>query len=118
VSTAFSTALDDIEWEVVDARVKKKVLHGRRMTVTRYSFAGGGRFPHHSHDQEQITYVLTGELTFELQGERHLLKTGSLIMIPPHVPHSAGAGREGAEVLSIVSPARLEGRGIEMLGAC
>jgi quercetin dioxygenase-like cupin family protein len=115
VNPAYSTDLADIDWEGIDPLLKRKVLHGSSMTVSRYSFKGGGRFAHHVHGQEQITYVLSGELTFALGRERHVLKAGSIIVIPADLPHSAEAGAEGAEVLSVVSPARVDGRGIEML---
>jgi quercetin dioxygenase-like cupin family protein len=113
--SAFSTSLDAIEWEHVDALLKKKVVDGTNMTVTRYSFSPEGIFPHHVHDQEQATYVLSGELEFNLDGEHHALRSGDLIVIPPDVPHRATAGEAGAEVLSVVAPARTGGRGVRYL---
>jgi quercetin dioxygenase-like cupin family protein len=110
--SAFSTSLDAIEWQRVDSLLKKKVVDGANMTVTRYSFSPGGTFPHHVHDQEQATYVLSGELEFVLNGERHPLSAGDLIVIAPDVPHRAIAGAAGAEVLSVVTPARTGGRGV------
>ena len=98
-----------------DPLLRKKVVDGTRMTVTRYSFAPGGCFPDHVHDQEQITYLLGGRLTLVVGGEPHPLAAGDLIVIPSAIPHQAVAGPEGAEVLSIVSPARTDGRGLEIL---
>lgn len=110
-----SLSLASLPWEQVDPRLKKKVLDGERMTVTRYSFAPGGRFPHHVHDQEQITFVLSGAITFTIAEADHHLDEGSLVIIPSGSPHSAEAGAAGAEVLSVVAPARVDGRGISML---
>jgi quercetin dioxygenase-like cupin family protein len=110
-----SADLADLEWFQVDERLRKKVLNGQNMTVTRYSFAPRGRFPHHVHDQEQITYVLAGRLTFRVGNEDHVLNEGSLVIIPSSLPHSAEAGSQGAEVLSVVAPARTEGRGVSYL---
>jgi quercetin dioxygenase-like cupin family protein len=45
----------------------------------------------------------------------HELNEGSLVIIPSSLAHSAQAGDEGAEVLSVVAPARTEGRGVSML---
>lgn len=95
--------------------MQKKVVDGASMTMTRYSFKPGGRFPHHVHEQEQMTMVVAGRLTFLVDGVDHVLEVGSLVVIPSGVPHSAEAGPEGAEVVSFVSPARTEGRGISML---
>lgn len=110
-----SVALDQLDWEQVDQKLKKKVMDGERMTVTRYSFGPGGRFPHHVHDQEQVTFVLSGDITFLIDDVAHELADGSIVIIPPSRPHSATAGAGGAEVLSVVSPARTEGRGISLL---
>jgi len=85
------------------------------MTVTLYSFRGGSRFPHHVHSQEQITYVLDGQLTFVVDDQFHRLRAGDLIVIPAGVPHSAKAGSAGAEVLSVVSPPRRGARPLTML---
>jgi quercetin dioxygenase-like cupin family protein len=110
-----SVALDGLEWEAVNDRLVRKVIDGERMTATRYRFAPGGRFPLHSHDQEQLAYVLRGQLTFSLPEADHVLAPDGMIVIEPNVPHSAEAGPEGAEVLSVVTPARTGGRGVEVL---
>lgn len=110
-----SLSLDDLDWEQVDPDLKKKVIDGQQMTLTRYSFGPGGRFPHHVHDQEQMTIVLRGGITFRIEGVPHELRAGSVVVIPSDVPHSAEAGEGGAEVLSVVSPPRTGGRGISML---
>jgi quercetin dioxygenase-like cupin family protein len=109
------TALEELDWEPVDELVRKKVVDGTSMTMTRYSFRPEGRFPHHVHDQEQVTMVIAGRLTFVIEGEDHVLEEGSVVVIPSGVPHSAVAGPNGAEVVSVVSPARIEGRGMTML---
>ncbi len=115
VADARSVKLDELGWESIDAKLRKCVVDGERMTLTRYSFDPGGRFPHHVHDQEQLTYVLFGNITFLIDGVGHDLDAGSLVVIPASVPHSAEAGPKGAEVLSVVSPARTGAHGVEML---
>jgi amino-acid N-acetyltransferase len=46
------------------------------------------RFEAHSHESEQITMVLSGELFFEVQGVVHRIKPGEVIAIPSSVPHA------------------------------
>lgn len=108
-------ALGELEWETVDELLVRKVIDGAKMTCTRYRFSPGGRFPLHAHDQEQMAYVLRGQLTFSLPDRDHVLAADGMILIEPGVPHSAQAGPDGAEVLSVVTPARTGGRGVEML---
>lgn len=110
-----TTHLGELAWDRVDDLLQRKVVDGASMTLTRYSFSPGGRFPLHEHDQEQVTIVLSGELTFEVEGMPHVLEEDGVIVIPPGIPHSATAGNSGAEVLSVVSPARTEGRGVRLL---
>jgi unsaturated pyranuronate lyase len=113
--SAFSTSLEAIDWEQVDDLLKRKVVHGQNMTMTRYSFLPRGTFPLHVHDQEQITYVLSGEVNFSLDEENHPLGAGDVIVIGPGVPHRANAGPSGAELISVVAPARTGGRGVKFL---
>lgn len=115
MSEPVSLALDDLGWETVDDLLKKKVLDGDGMTITRYSFAPHGRFPHHVHDQEQATYVLEGSVTFKVEGVDHELHRGSIVVIPSGRPHSATAGEAGAEVLSVVTPRRARTDGVSIL---
>lgn len=99
----------------VDPRLSARVVHAARMTVTRYSFRSGGRFPHHVHNQEQITFVLKGQLTFLVGNRSYRLGAGDLIVIPSGIAHSAEARSAGAEVLSVVSPARRGARPLTFL---
>ena len=75
----------------------------------------GGAFPLHSHQQEQITYVVRGHLTFEIDGLSHRVFPGDVVVIPSGVAHAAIAGPGGADVVSFVSPARTASDGIVMI---
>lgn len=112
---ARSFSLAELEWQQVDLRVKKQVISCVNMTVTRYRFGSAGYFPRHIHDQEQITYVIDGEIRFFVKGREYSLRSGGMIIISPDVPHSAKAGEQGADVLSIVSPARTGARSVRTL---
>jgi quercetin dioxygenase-like cupin family protein len=72
-------------------------------------------FPHHSHDQEQLTYCLRGSIRFHMADESFEVPAGTAILIPPQVPHEAVAGDEGAVVLSVVVPARRDDDDYELL---
>jgi quercetin dioxygenase-like cupin family protein len=62
--------------------------------------------PRHSHPHEQSTFVLEGELEFELAGETRLVHAGELIIIPGGVEHVAKIGPRPARVLDTFSPVR------------
>lgn len=115
MSTVISVSFADLPWQRADAGPRRRVVDGTRMTVTRYSFRSGDRFPLHVHDQEQIVVALAGSITFSVEEKEFVVEDDRILVIPPDVPHSATAGKQGAEVLSFVSPPRTEGRGIQLL---
>jgi quercetin dioxygenase-like cupin family protein len=52
-------------------------------------FAPHTEAPRHWHDEEQISFVLEGELEFEVGEEKRVVRRGEAIVIPPNVPHAA-----------------------------
>ena len=93
-------------WEQVNELVRRRVSQGSNMTVSRYRFEPGGEFPLHRHEQEQVTVVLSGEVTMTVEDESHRLNPGDSIIIAPNVPHRGSVGSRGAEVVGIVAPPR------------
>lgn len=99
-------SLDSLPWEEVYPGVRRRIAGAERMTFTTYRFAPGGRFPKHSHAQEQVVLVQEGSMTFVSPGQTVTVTRGHLLVIPPNVPHQATAGPEGAALMSVVVPAR------------
>jgi quercetin dioxygenase-like cupin family protein len=93
-------------WEEVYPGVRRWMASGQRMTVTLYRFAPGATFPLHRHAQEQLALVLRGLVVFHNATARVACQPHQVIVIDPDEPHAATAGPEGAEVVSVVSPAR------------
>ncbi len=65
-------------------------------------------FPDHSHEAEQITMVLEGELTFAYEGKSVTLKSGDVIAIPSNAIHSAFTGDKPCKAVDAWSPIRKE----------
>jgi quercetin dioxygenase-like cupin family protein len=66
--------------------------------------------PQHSHENEQITYVLEGALHFWLgeKGERELtVHAGEVLVIPSYLPHRALAVEDTLDV-DVFNPPRLD----------
>lgn len=102
-------------WERVDEDLERWVTEGGSMTATCYRFRPTGRFPLHNHEQEQFVYCLSGSITFTIEGDPHRLQQNNVLLIAPSKAHSAVAGPEGAEVISVVAPARTPDSPIELL---
>lgn len=65
------------------------------------------RFERHTHESEQITFVVEGELIFELEGgERTTIREGEVIAIPSNVPHAVATGEKRARAVDAWSPVR------------
>lgn len=60
--------------------------------LTYFELEPNTKFPEHSHEAEQITLVLEGELTFAYDGQKVTLKAGDVIAIPSNAVHSAFTG--------------------------
>ena len=62
---------------------------GKEVNVQVYTFAPGAVLPWHIHpDAHEVAYVLEGDFTFELAGEKPMiLKPGQADYLPPNIVH-------------------------------
>ena len=100
---------DDLSTEVVYPGVRRQCVDAERMTVVRYTYAPGSVFPAHSHPEEQVTMVLSGEIEFDVAGATVQAGAGSVILIPSGVVHGARVlGDLEVETLNALSPRRIQ----------
>ena len=59
----------------------------------------------HNHPHEQLTYVLSGEFEFTIEGQKTRLKAGDSVYVPSSVLHGALCISEG-RLLDIFTPQR------------
>jgi quercetin dioxygenase-like cupin family protein len=64
-------------------------LLAEKLLVAFVRFAPNTVAPVHWHDEEQISFVLEGELEFEVGGEKRIVRRGEAVVIPPNIPHGA-----------------------------
>jgi quercetin dioxygenase-like cupin family protein len=91
-------------WKGVTARI----VEGDRITMAINELDPGTQVPEHQHESEQLGFVLMGSLTFTVGGETERLGPGGTWRIIGGIPHSALAGPEGAVVLDVFSPVRVD----------
>ncbi len=72
--------------------------------LTYFEVDPNSTFEMHSHESEQITYVLDGMLIFTTGGQRVRVGRGEAIAIPSMVPHSAHTEDVGAKAVDAWSP--------------
>lgn len=75
-----------------------------RAMLTYFEVAPHTRFETHSHDGEQITTVVEGELFFAIGAQVIRVAAGEVIAIPPGVPHAVYTGDRAARAFDAWSP--------------
>ncbi|HSJ59260.1 MAG TPA: cupin domain-containing protein [Anaerolineae bacterium] len=59
------------------------------LMLTFFDFEPGAVIPEHRHPNQQITWVVSGAMRFDLDGEQRVLHAGDGVLIEPNVRHSA-----------------------------
>ena len=96
---------DEIALEKVTEMVSRKIVTGEREMMAQVYVKRGCLVPMHSHDAEQMTYVLQGALRFLVGGEEITVREGEVLHIPSMVEHQAEALEDTFE-LDVFSPIR------------
>jgi quercetin dioxygenase-like cupin family protein len=99
---------DDIPHERVTESLTRKLITGDRMMLAHVYLDKGCIVPRHSHDNEQLTYIVSGALRFWIgpEGEETMdVRAGEVLHIPSNVPHRAEALEDTLDV-DIFSPPR------------
>lgn len=79
--------------------VERRVLaYCDAMMCVENTFAKGAVGALHSHPHTQITYVAKGEFEFEIDGEKHIVKTGDTLLKQDGVQHGCICLEEGVLV--------------------
>ncbi len=96
---------DEIALNKITEMVSQKVVAGEREMVAQIYLKRGALIPMHTHDSEQMTYILQGALRFLVDGEEIIVREGEVLHIPSRVPHQAEALDDTFE-LDVFSPIR------------
>jgi quercetin dioxygenase-like cupin family protein len=94
--------------EPMKGTITRRLITGDRMMIAHVYLKKGDDVPQHSHENEQITYVLEGALHFWLgeKGERELtVHAGEVLVIPSYLPHRALAVEDTLDV-DVFNPPR------------
>ena len=99
---------DDMPKEQVNAGLSRRLVTGDRMMLAHVYLTKGCIVPRHQHENEQITYVVTGALHFwigEDESEEITIRAGEVLHLPSMVWHKAEALDDTLDV-DIFSPPR------------
>jgi quercetin dioxygenase-like cupin family protein len=99
---------EDVEHEQLNAQIGRRLITGERMMIAHVYLSEGAVVPKHSHENEQITYILEGSLRFFLgEDGGHVVDVhaGEVLTIPPDLPHEALALEDTLDV-DVFNPPR------------
>src|SRR3984957_20919659 len=94
--------------EPMKGTITRRLITSERMMIAHVYLKKGDDVPQHSHENEQITYILEGALHFWLgeKGERELtVRAGEVLVIPSWLPHRALAVEDTLDV-DVFNPPR------------
>ena len=96
-----------LAWKKIRDGVERKAFTGDGATVALHRLMPGHEPRPHNHPNEQIVYIMQGEVDFHVGGEVHRLGPGGLLVVPPNVMHHAVVvGQEPVLNLDVFTPAR------------
>ena len=99
---------DDMPKEQVSDALDRRLITGDRIMLTHVYLKKGAIVPRHSHENEQITYILEGGLRFWIgpdESEVIDVLAGEVLHIPSQVQHKAEALADTLDV-DVFSPPR------------
>jgi quercetin dioxygenase-like cupin family protein len=94
--------------ERVSDMLERRLITGDRMMLAHVYLKKGCIVPKHSHENEQLTYILEGALRFRIGedgAEEITVRAGEVLLIPSNIPHQAEALEETLDV-DVFSPPR------------
>ena len=99
---------NDMPRERVTDEIDRRVITGERMMLAHVYLKKGSVVPRHSHENEQLTYILEGALRFKIGPEGSeviVVRAGEVLVIPSNVPHEAEALEDTLDV-DVFNPPR------------
>ncbi len=92
---------EQIPLEPLKGTITRRFVSSERMMIAHVYFKKGDDVPRHSHENEQITYILSGALHFWFgaEGDHEItVRAGELVVIPSNLPHRALALEDTLDV--------------------
>lgn len=98
---------EDMPAERLNPLLDRRFVAGEKSMLARLVLRAGCAVPLHSHENEQITYILEGALKFIIENTEYVVRAGEVLVIPSHLPHSAEALEDTID-LDIFCPPRAD----------
>ena len=98
-------AWKNVELEQLNPLLDRQMITGDKVMLARVLLKKGCVVPEHSHENEQVTYILEGALKFWIDGKEIVVHEGEVLCIPSNMPHKAEAVKDTVD-LDVFFPPR------------
>ncbi len=102
--TGFSSIAQAPEERISD-KITRRVISGEQVMIVWWAILEGGHAAAHSHDNEQIFWMLSGKMEIRIGDERRVCGPGDVGVIPGGVEHEAWFP-EDTQVIDVFAPPR------------
>ncbi len=92
---------NNVPLENLNPLLGRRLITAERMMISQILLKKDCVVPKHEHENEQISYVISGALKFllgEKQDEEVTVRSGQVLVIPSRLPHSAIALEDSVDV--------------------
>ena len=99
---------EDLPREEVNDRLSRRLITADRIMLAHVYLKKGCVVPKHSHENEQLTYILEGALRFRVGddgAEEIVVRAGEVLHLQSNLPHEAHALEDTLDV-DVFSPPR------------
>ena len=92
---------DALPREELNPLIGRRLITGDQIMIAHVYLAQGAIVPQHSHENEQLTYILEGRMRFWFgtdESDVVEIGAGEVLHIPAHLPHKAEALEDTLDV--------------------
>ena len=96
----------DAQWKELGGGMRRRILaYNEDIMTVEVGFDEGGIGADHSHPHAQITYVLSGEFSYHIEGEARIMRAGDSIAVGCGKVHGLTCLKAGM-VVDVFAPMR------------
>ncbi len=97
--------LENIEEKEIVQGYNARFIHSENMTIAHWNIKKGCTLPEHSHIHEQLSCVTQGDFELCIDGEKKVLNSNNVAVIPANAVHS-GIAITDCVIIDIFYPIR------------
>ena len=106
-AAAVPVAWDQLDLDKVTELISRKLISGSRQMMAQVYLKRGALVPLHTHESEQLVYVLEGMLRLRIAGGDVVVRDGEVVRVPAGATHQIEA-LEDTFALDLFSPPRAD----------